>query len=129
MISVMDLVEIVAGAVAGALACTWTAGLMGAPLLRNLLVFLSILVAGDISRATLGRRDTYYLEDLLNNAILYAILAITATAVTWLARRYLGTDVEPLFPGVGAHIFMTLMPARERKHEPAGGASGGIRRG
>lgn len=120
MMNATDLMEIVAGIVAGALACEWSGPLEGSLPLRNILVFTAIKVAGDLSRAVLGRRSTYYLEDLLGDCVLYWILAIVSAAVTWVVARYLGAAVEPLFPGVAAHIMLTLVPERERRLEAAG---------
>ncbi len=128
MVGATQMMEIVAGAVAGALACTWSGGMQNSLLLRNIVVFFAAKIAGDSAKAALGKRHTYYLEDLLNDCILYCILAAISAAAIWLAGRYLGASVEPLFPGVGAHIVLTLIPGRERGAGTGGGFGAAVRR-
>ncbi len=120
-IRVTDLIEILIGAVAGALICTWVSSDSLPVLARTLLVFLSMKIAGHILRATLVRGETHYFEDILGDLASYFSLALVASAAIWAAGRYLGGAVEPVFPGTIAHAVLTIMPARERRRRTTGG--------
>ncbi len=120
-IRVTDIIAIVGGAVAGALVCTWTAGVTMPGSVRAIFVFFSMKVTGDALQAVLARGETHYLEDILGDLAAYAGLAVVSSAAIWVARRYLGGYVEPVFPGTVAHAVLTLMPGREEQRRAARG--------
>ncbi|MCR4398428.1 MAG: hypothetical protein NUV93_05645 [Firmicutes bacterium] len=110
-----DIIAILGGVVSGALLCTWTADARLPALVRTALVFSSMKVTGDALRVILNREETYYLEDMLGDMAAYACLAVISSGASWLAQRYLGGIVEPVFPGAVAHALMTVMPGREEQ--------------
>ncbi|MGE5483653.1 MAG: hypothetical protein ACM3X4_01395 [Ignavibacteriales bacterium] len=120
-IQATDLVEIIVGTVTAALVCTWTSGGALPVLPRTLLVFLCMKVSGDLLRAVLAKDETHYLEDILGDLATYSGLAVVSAAAIWAACRYLGGNVEPVFPGAVAHALLTIMPGREQRKQASGG--------
>lgn len=120
-LSVIDTVGILGGIGAGAVICTWSAGLPLGLVGRSFLVFFSMKVAGDALRAILRRDETHYFEDLLGDMLTYACLAVVSAAASWIAYRYLGGSVEPVFPGAVAHAVLTAVPGREDQRRAARG--------
>lgn len=120
-LSVTDTVGILGGIVAGAVICTWSAGFPLGLVGRSFLVFLSMKIAGDALKAILRRDETHYLEDVLGGMLAYACLAAISAIVSWVACRYLGGSVEPVFPGAVAHAVLTAMPGREDQRKAARG--------